>query len=76
VHTTVSFAVGISSCPQAAAGRRRVYTKTISMPQTCRSNWHVTQPTIGADTSGHQATFATDSFMESHRGIPVPLAMN
>ena len=31
-------------------GRRRVYAKTISMPQTCRTNWHVTQLTIGADT--------------------------
>jgi hypothetical protein len=45
-------------------GRRRVCAKTISMPQTCRSNWHVTQPTIGADTSDQEPQSRSGCFSE------------
>jgi len=62
----VRFAARISLRHPAALGRGRVYAKTISMSQTCRSNWHVTQPTIGADMSGYFWSPATDSFLASH----------
>jgi hypothetical protein len=65
----VGFAACISAAPAAAQGRRRVYAMTISMPQTCRSNWHVTRPTIGPDTSGQGQPVATDSFLASQVSV-------
>jgi hypothetical protein len=40
--------------PRTPLGRRRIYANTISMPYTCRSNWHAMQPTTGTGTSGQE----------------------
>jgi hypothetical protein len=42
----------------AAVGRRRVYVNSISLPQTCRSNWHAIQPTTKRVMAGQFLSFA------------------
>lgn len=48
-------------------GRRRAYADSISMPQTCRSNWHAIQQTTKRVMAGHQESFATGSNTDVQR---------
>jgi len=42
-------------------GRRRVYVNAISLPQTCRSNWHAIQPTTNRVMAGHHQPLNVDA---------------